>query len=311
MSGDPSHPDRDDQAATPTPAGGQAGADGVPGTSSTHGTNDTDGADRTGPDNGNGSEVGALVERLSDDRKIDTATRRRLLRRLTGALVRRQRKAGVRGAFDGATDILIQIAPRIPVRDLDTLREHHRGLTGEQLADALTRNAARATTAVGAAGGALAVVEFVAPPLLLTAPAQLVAETLVVAAIEVKLIAELHEVYGVRVPGNFTTRASVFLGAWAKRRGVDPLQPYSMTVALGMAARTALRKRLMRTFGRHLTTLGPFLTGAVAGGALNRAATRRLAEVVRTDLREATAGGRITPALPEAPSRPDEPEPPR
>jgi hypothetical protein len=304
VSGDPSHPaDRDDQAATPTPADGPAG-DGVSGTSGTNGTNDTDGADRTDPDNGSGAEVGALVERLSDDRTVDPASRRRLLRRLAGVLVRRQRKMGVRGALHGATDILVQIAPRIPVRDLETLREHHRGLTGEQLADALTRNAARATAAVGAAGGALAVVDFAAPPLLLTAPAQLIAESLVVAAIEVKLIAELHEVYGVQVPGTFSTRASVFLGAWAKRRGVDPLHPYSMTVALGMAARTALRKRLMRTFGRHLTTLGPFLTGAVAGGALNRAATRRLAEIVHGDLRDAMAGGQARPALPEAPDPP-------
>ncbi|MFD0886818.1 hypothetical protein ACFQ08_19900, partial [Streptosporangium algeriense] len=56
-------------------------------------------------------------------------------------------------------------------------------------------------------------------------------------------------------------------------------------VALGAAVQAALRNRLLRTLGRHLTTLGPFLTGAVAGGALNRAATRRLAEAVRADLR--------------------------
>ncbi|GAB3901918.1 hypothetical protein GCM10027612_66150 [Microbispora bryophytorum subsp. camponoti] len=45
----------------------------------------------------------------------------------------------------------------------------------------------------------------------------------------------------------------------------------------------------MRTLGRHLTTLGPFLTGAVAGGALNRAATRKLAVAVRADLRRQQA----------------------
>ena len=39
--------------------------------------------------------------------------------------------------------------------------------------------------------------EFAAPPTLLTAPVQLAAETLLVAAIEIKLLAELHEVYGV------------------------------------------------------------------------------------------------------------------
>jgi hypothetical protein len=38
-------------------------------------------------------------------------------------------------------------------------------------------------------------------------------------------------------------------------------------------------------FGRHLTTLGPFLTGAVAGGTLNHTATKRLADNIRADLR--------------------------
>jgi hypothetical protein len=68
-----------------------------------------------------------------------------------------------------------------------------------------------------------------------------------------------------------------------------------VTLALGAATKTALRNRLMRTLGRHLTTLGPFLTGAVAGGALNRMATKRLGEAIRNDLRVKTPlppGGR-------------------
>ena len=72
-----------------------------------------------------------------------------------------------------------------------------RGSTADDLAQALISGAAKATGAVGAAGGALAAVEFAAPPTLLTAPVQLAAETLLVAAIEVKLLAELHEVYEV------------------------------------------------------------------------------------------------------------------
>ena len=73
--------------------------------------------------------------------------------------------------------------------------------------------------------------------------------------------------------------------AWSKQRGVDPLSPASVTIALGAATKTAMRNRLMRTLGRHMTTLGPFLTGAVAGGFLNRSATRKLSEAVRADLR--------------------------
>ena len=53
----------------------------------------------------------------------------------------------------------------------------------------------------------------------------------------------------------------------------------------------------MRTLGRHLTTLGPFLTGAVAGGALNRMATKKLGEAIRDDLRGKLPPGRRSPEV--------------
>lgn len=234
-----------------------------------------------------GQEMAELVGRLSIDEDMDRETRGRLLGRFARLMAASARRAGAAGVGRGRwlTDTVIQIAPHIPVRDLETLRSHHDGLTGEALADSLVRVAQRATTGVGAAGGALAAIEFAAPPLLLTAPVQIVAETVVVATIEVKLIAELHEVYGVQVPGTGTARGMIFLQSWAQQRGFDPMQPGSVTAALGVAAKTGLRKRLLRSFGRHFTTLGPFLTGAVAGGALNRAATKRLADRIRDDLR--------------------------
>lgn len=240
-----------------------------------------------------GQEMAELVERLSTDDHMDHRTRGRLLGRLARLLAtsaRRGRAAGF-GRGRWLADVVTDIAPRIPVRDLPTMSRHQHGLTGEELADSLVRTAQRATAAVGAAGGALAAVEFAAPPLLLSAPAQIVAETVVVAAIEVKLIAELHEVYGVKVPGNGTTRGAIFLQAWAQQRGVDPIKPGSVTAALGVAAKAGLRKRLMRALGRNLTTMGPFLTGAVAGGTLNHTATRRLADKVRRDLRDPLAAG--------------------
>jgi hypothetical protein len=238
-------------------------------------------------------EMAELVGRLSDE-NMDRETRGRLLGRFARLLAASARRAGAAGAGRSRwlTDTVIQIAPHIPVRDLRTLRVHHNGLMGEALADSLVRSAQRATAGVGAAGGALAAVEFAAPPLLLSAPAQIVAETVIVAAIEMKLIAELYEVYGVQVPGSGTARGAIFLQSWAQQRGFDPLQPGSVTAALGVAAKAGLRKRLLRTFGRHFTTLGPFLTGAVAGGALNRTATKRLADRIRDDLR----GPHLTPA---------------
>ncbi|WP_433336007.1 hypothetical protein [Spirillospora sp. CA-294931] len=241
-----------------------------------------------GPVDADGSaEIGELIGRLSGDDDLDRETRGRLLGRLARLLGQSARKAGAAGVARGKwlTDLLVAAAPHIPIRDLETLRAHHHGLIGEELADSVVRVASNGTTAVGAAGGALAAVEFVAPPLLLTAPAQLAAETLVIAAIEVKMIAELHAVYQVRVDGTGTARGAAFLTSWARQRGVNPLESGSLTSALGSAAKSALRKRLLKTLGRSMSTMGPFLTGAAAGAALNRAATKKLAEHVRKDLR--------------------------
>ncbi|MEU4534085.1 hypothetical protein AB0G15_04360 [Streptosporangium sp. NPDC023825] len=284
----------DHKGAADGGAGREAPADGAPG----HGAAADDGSGRKVPvDDGSDRETAAggrsdqevaeLVGRLAEPGDMDGAERRRLLGRLTKSLARGAKRAKESGEGRGRwlTDVFMAVAPRIPIRDLHTLSEHHHGLTSEALADDLVRTATKATMAVGAIGGAVAAAEFAAPPLLLSAPAQLVAETLVVAAIEVKLIAELHEVYGIQVPGTGSQRAMAFAMAWSKQRGVDPMAPGTMTVALGTAAKTALRNRLMRTLGRHLTTFGPFLTGAVAGGFLNRAATKKLGEVVRADLR--------------------------
>lgn len=257
------------------------------------------------------AEVGELVVRLAEEGRTDEEGRARLLGRLSAALARSARAAGARSLAGGRwlTDLFTEeIAPRIPIRDRETLIRHHRGLQGDDLADALERVAANTTTAVGAAGGALAAVQFTAPPLLLTAPAQIVAETLVVAAVEVKLIGELHEVYGRPARGGMLQRTSGYLVSWARRRGIDPTQnAESLTVALGTAARTALRNRLMKLLGRHLSTLGPYLTGAVAGGTLNRSGTRTLARAVRADLRSTAApgsGGGSANVLPLRRSRP-------
>lgn len=260
-------------------------------------------------ENSDADQIAELVGRLSGDEELDRETRGRLLARLARLMAGRARKAGVKGLAGGRwlADLFADVAPHIPIRDLETLRRHHTGpagesLSGERLADSLVRVAANTTTAVGAAGGALAAVEFAAPPLLLTAPAQVAAEALVVAAVEMKLIAELHEVYGVQVPGTGTARAAAFASGWARQRGINPLEPGSVTYAMGAAAKAALRKRLLRTAGRSFTTMGPFLTGAMAGAALNRTATKRLAESVRKDLRRITGG--------DAPISPPPPVPP-
>jgi len=206
---------------------------------------------------------------------------------LTRALAGSARTAGRASVLGGRwlTELMIDTAPRIPLRDLATLRAQHPGLPDEELATVLVGAAAKATGTVGAAGGALAAVQFTAPPTLLTAPVQIAAETLLVSVIEIKLIAELHEVYGAGVPGAPRQRAMAYLLAWTNRRGIDPLDPAGLHLALGGAAKRALRRRLVRRAGRNLSTLGPLMSGAVAGSIVNARETRRLGEEIRADLR--------------------------
>lgn len=233
-------------------------------------------------------DVGAAVAALAEE-ELGQEQRQRLIGRLVDAA----RRHGVRGllrpraALRWVADTVAEIAPHVPVRDLATLRQHHGGLDGEQLADRLVRNATRATAGVGATGGGLTAVEWVVTPLLLSAPVLLAAETVAVVAIEMKLIGELHEVYRAPVPGGTGARATALMQSWAQQRGVNPLVPgVGAAAVLGTAARKELRERLLRRFGRNLTTLGPLLTGAVVAGYLNRRATRSLGEKVRADLRK-------------------------
>jgi hypothetical protein len=231
-------------------------------------------------------QVAELVARLSAE-EMDAATRRRLLAKLSRAVATSARTAGGIAVLGGRwlVDLFVDVAPRIPVRSAEALHEHYDGLTGEALADQLVITAGRATALVGAAGGALAAVEWAAPPALLSMPIQVATETLVVAAIETKLVAELHEAYGVGVAGNGTQRGLAYVQSWAERRGVDPLNPLTFSHGLSGVAKRSLRNRLLARSGRMLTTYGPFLTGAVVGATVNRGETRKLGDKVRADLR--------------------------
>ena len=230
--------------------------------------------------------LAATVADLTDD-ELAPAERRRLLGRLAGQAGRTGWRllSRPRGALRWVADTVVEVAPHVPIRDLDTLRRHYHGLDGEALAERLVRNASRATAAVGAAGGGLSAVEWTAPPTLLSTPVLLSAETVAVVAIELKLIGELHEVYRVPVPGSGPARAVGLVNAWAGRRGITLASAgRGLGASLGLAARKELRDRLLRRFGRNLTTLGPLLTGAAVGAELNRRATRAVGTEIRRDL---------------------------
>ncbi|MEH1101072.1 hypothetical protein [Micromonospora sp. CPCC 205561] len=247
--------------------------------------------------------MGATVAALTAD-DVEPARRRQLLGRLVG-------QAKARGLADlfkpksavrWMVDTVAEVAPHVPVRDLATLRRHFPGLEGEALAERLVRNAARTTGGIGAAGGGVAAVEWTVAPTLLSAPVLLAVETVAVVAVELKLIGELHEVYGIPLPTAGTPRAVALLQSWAGQRGINPMMPgVGVSAVLGTAARKELRDTLLKRFGRNLTTLGPFLTGAAVASYLNRRATRTMADQLRGDLRGRTSALPGTPpALPGA-----------
>ncbi|SCL31126.1 hypothetical protein GA0070616_4206 [Micromonospora nigra] len=263
-----------------------------------------------GTDPGTGQQLGETVAALTAD---DVAPARR--RQLLGRLVGQARARGVgdlfkpRGVVRWMVETVAEVAPHVPVRDLATLRRHFPGLDGDELADRLTRNAARATAGVGAAGGGASAVQWTVAPALLSAPVLLAAETVAVVAVELKLVGELHEVYGVPLPTSGSQRAVALVQSWASQRGINPMMPgVGVGAVLGTAARQELRDTLLKRFGRNLTTLGPFLTGAAVAGYLNRRATRALADELRTDLRrQAKALPGVPPGPPALPTGPGDP----
>ncbi|MDH6708931.1 surface antigen [Kitasatospora sp. MAA19] len=247
------------------------------------------------PDVGLAGELAELVEEaeqsVGDWQVAEYRAERGRGRALVGNVARllgTGGRAAARGAAFGGralTEQLVQTAPRIPVRDLATLRAQHPGATDpEALADLLVTGAVRASGALGAGVGAAAMMPV--PPAM---PVEIAAETLAVAAVEIKLIAELHEVYGARAPGSITQRAGAYLGAWANHRGIDAgllTRPAGFAaLALGAEVRQQVRRRLTRSSLRRLPSLTPLLVGAGIGATVNRRDTRRLAGEVRTDLR--------------------------
>ncbi len=204
----------------------------------------------------------------------------------SGGDTAKQRSGGKVRAFLGfVADRVVETAPRIPVRDLETLRKQFPGLGPEEIADKLVAGAVRGSATVGAGVGAAAMMPV--PPAM---PAELAAEIVGVASVELKLIAELHEVYGHRPPGNVKQRAAAYLGAWTSERGIDITRPTTLNAALGGQMKRELRQRLLKRTVRNLPNLAPFMVGAAVGAVMNSRDTKKIAEKIREDLRRTGNG---------------------
>lgn len=208
-------------------------------------------------------------------------------------LARDARRAGSKAVSSGQwlTETTAGFAQHLPIRDQATLIAHHQGKSGQELADALIRNAGIASGAVGAVAGALIGAEELIPHTWATVPFELAAETALVVAIEMKLVAELHEALGRPLPGSGPQRGLLVAQSWAEKRGVNP-QDLVLGVGaadiFGRQARVtltvAIRRRLAHRLGRSMASLIPLMAGAVAGAVLNRRATVAIGETVAADL---------------------------
>jgi len=217
-------------------------------------------------------------------RGADTAARRSAATARRGAdSARRGAGTAGRGVGSGMTWLTSQVVamgPRLRIRDQATLRAQFPGQSDDEIAQRLIERAARAAAAVGGTTGAWA-----ALPTLPAFPAEIAAETLAVVGIEVKLAAELHEVYGMGAVGTGPERARAYIGSWASRRGIYQVDGGLLLVAGSPLARQ-LTRRLAARVRRSTFALAPLFTGMVAGAMLNRRETRRLGREIRDDLRQ-------------------------
>lgn len=203
-------------------------------------------------------------------------------------LAARARAAG-RGAVTSGrwlADTVVDIAPRLPVRDAETLSAHHEGLEGDELARSVVRAAGRVSGGFGAAAGGLVTAQQVSIAGLVLVPFELAAVTALVVATELKLVTELHHLADRPLPEGVRRRAEGAIVSWMSGRAMPP-NHVAATVrgdVLGRAGRQRLRTALRSRFTRNLAALGPLLTGAAAAGYLNRRATLDIGGRVASDL---------------------------
>ena len=186
------------------------------------------------------------------------------------------RRLGLSG--DALLDQVLARARKLPVRDRETLRRQYPDLSPDEIADRLIRSAAYASSGTGAAVGVWAVL-----PIVPAFPVELAAETVAAVAIEIKLVAELHEVYGLAVPGPAARRMTAYAIAWGERRNAV-LTPAGLVLTAGSRLRRRLSRRVAGRAGRGAFSLAPLLTGAAFGALFNRRETLHLGRAVHASL---------------------------
>jgi len=231
------------------------------------------------------AEIAVKLSEMETGGPVSAKERKRIFTWLRQVADSARRSVGsasrsVTSGMNWLTSQVIAMGPRLRIRDQATLRARFPGKSDDEIAQRLIERAARAAAAVGGTTGVWA-----ALPALPAFPAEIAADTLAVVGIEIKLIAELHEIYGMPATGSRTERARAYLGSWASRRGVYQVDGGLLLIAGSPLARQ-LTRRVAGRARRSTFALAPLFTGAVAGAALNRRETRRLGHQIRDNLRQ-------------------------
>lgn len=198
---------------------------------------------------------------------------------------------GVRGIgpVTSLPERLISLSARASIRTRAELLSQFPGMPDDRIADELIERAIRNSGRVGVGAGVLGSSEYFAPWTLRGVPAQLMAETIAVALIEVKLTAELHALYGIEAAGAMRDRAGFWVTAWTLGRAHDPHDSHDFTGAMRKVVAVQARRRLIRRAWRNLVTMSPLLTGAALGRWINRRQTREFATQMHASIRNVTA----------------------
>lgn len=184
---------------------------------------------------------------------------------------------------------LIGLAARATVRSRSDLLAAYPGRDRDEIARMLVERAVLSSGRVGVSGGVLGSSEYLAPWTLRGVPAQLMAETLAIALIEVRLTAELHALYGIEARGSLKDRAGFWVTAWAKGTAHDPNGPHDFTAAMRKMVSVQARRRLTSRARRNLVTMAPLLAGAALGRWINRKLTREFARGMLASLQAVTS----------------------
>lgn len=183
------------------------------------------------------------------------------------------------------SEALIALIPK--VRDRAALETEFQGRDREAIAGDLIRRAVRSSGRVGIGGGMLASAEFLAPQSWFGIPAQVAAEAVAVALVEIKLTAELHNLYGLVDGTSVKEHGALWVTAWAKGSAVTVHSSRDLITAVTKLGQTQVKRRLARRARQNLTSLFPMMTGAAIARWANRRQTKKFARAMHASIKQA------------------------